>query len=114
MARGNATGNISDSDAETPLHTRDEFELQYPEGSASPRNSRDSSASMSLRSMDGLKENNEFSPLLEPQRDGQGARFASVVSPVADEDWDERVEEPRGEESKSSWYLFLLTITIGG
>ncbi|KAF2238556.1 hypothetical protein EV356DRAFT_440121 [Viridothelium virens] len=64
--------------------------------------------------MDGVKENNEFSPLLEPQRDGDALRFASVLSPSTDENWEDREVGAQGEETKSSWYLFLLTITVGG
>ncbi|KAI9704699.1 MAG: hypothetical protein M1820_005447 [Bogoriella megaspora] len=65
-------------------------------------------------SMDGAKVTNEFSPLLEPQRDVPETQFASVVSPLSNDGWQERELEHEVEETKSSWYLLALTLSIGG
>ncbi|KAI9676301.1 MAG: hypothetical protein M1822_008335 [Bathelium mastoideum] len=78
------------------------------------RDSADAQSLRSTHSLDGVKEDDEFSPLLSPQREGEGARLASVVSPLTEENWEEGPQGGTGEESKSNWYLFLLTITVGG
>jgi solute carrier family 45 protein 1/2/4 len=52
---------------------------------------------------------NESSPLLLPRTSGEIYGAAKVISPlgVSDDDmWDEEAEQ----ETKSSWYLFLLTL----
>lgn len=55
---------------------------------------------------------NESSPLLSPQQadlqDGHTLPLPSTPSGMLD--WSEEDEE----ESKSVWYLFLLTLSIGG
>ena len=113
MAHEDAIRNSSDSDGNTvPQHTNDGSITHSSKAVAFRRGSEESRSSSIIHSMDGVKGNNEFSPLLEPQREGEVPRFASVVSPEADRNWEDL--EPEGEETKSSWYLFLLTIAIGG
>lgn len=48
---------------------------------------------------------NEQSPLLKPRRSQDG--LPKVPSPLDDDEWDAE----GGEESVSSWYLLLLTIS---
>ncbi len=67
-----------------------------------------SSSRLSLESV------NENSPLVSPSRktfdDDVGDDAADDTSPLTGElDWEETTTE-----SKSSWYLFLLTLSIGG
>lgn len=62
---------------------------------------------------------NERSPLLVPRRSMEGDHVPKVMSPLADDDndddyLDDSHNEDHGEESKSTWHLFLLTLTIGG
>lgn len=54
----------------------------------------------------------ESSPLLSPELDGSGDGRASPIpgTPSGMLDWG----EDDGEESKSLWYLFVLTLSIGG
>ncbi|KAL9093288.1 MAG: hypothetical protein Q9165_004029 [Trypethelium subeluteriae] len=106
--------DTSDSNGITPPPTSDDSTAQHSKAVAFRRDSEDSRSVRSVHSMDGVKENNEFSPLLEPQRDGDGLRLAAVLSPSTDENWEDRDVGAQGEETKSSWYLFLLTITVGG
>lgn len=48
---------------------------------------------------------NENSPLLQPRR-SEEEEGLKVISPLSDDDWNAEAEE----ETKSSWYLLLLTI----
>jgi solute carrier family 45 protein 1/2/4 len=49
---------------------------------------------------------NEQSPLLRPRVSGEVDDLDKVVSPLGSDDW-----EPEADvETKSSWYLFLLTL----
>ena len=63
-----------------------------------------------------LKESgmNEASPLMDPSRRSEDVRpldlGADIPSPEQSDDWD----EDQAQETKSSWYLMLLTIAIGG
>lgn len=62
-------------------------------------------------STDKYKEQDESSPLLAPNSEGieSPPSFDNVHSPLSSDDWD-----GAAEESKSSGYLFLLTLAIGG
>ena len=54
---------------------------------------------------------NENSPLLSPQYPEDGDAFLQRPGTPADIlDWNDE----EAEESKSVWYLFLLTLSIGG
>lgn len=63
------------------------------------------------RSIESLKEQNENSPLIVPAQEDieSPSDFDNVQSPISSDEWD---IEP--EETKSSWYLLLLTLAIGG
>ncbi|KAF1346855.1 hypothetical protein BDV97DRAFT_227947 [Delphinella strobiligena] len=63
------------------------------------------------RSIESLKEQNENSPLIVPAQEDieSPPDFSNVQSPMSLDEWD---TEP--EETKSSWYLLLLTLAIGG
>lgn len=63
------------------------------------------------RSIESLKEQNENSPLIVPAQEDieSPPDFSNVQSPISSDEWD---IEP--EETKSSWYLLLLTLAIGG
>ncbi|KAF2012721.1 hypothetical protein BU24DRAFT_257875 [Aaosphaeria arxii CBS 175.79] len=50
---------------------------------------------------------NEQSPLIQPRRSGEGDALLKVDSPDGLDDWQEEADE----ETKSSWYLFLLTLS---
>ncbi|KAL1302609.1 hypothetical protein AAFC00_002982 [Neodothiora populina] len=62
-------------------------------------------------SIDSRRGQDEFSPLIAPAREDieSPPAFSNVQSPASSDEWD---VEP--EETKSSWYLFLLTLSIGG
>ena len=64
------------------------------------------------RSNRSLERQNEQSPLLSPQQtlDGDGGARRRADSPADILEWD----EGDGQETKSVWYLFLLTLGIGG
>ncbi len=71
------------------------------------------------KSMDLLKREdgfmNEQSPLLAPRPSedvGYLPPLSSVLSPDENEDWNE--EEDALQDTKSTGYLFLLTLAIGG
>jgi solute carrier family 45 protein 1/2/4 len=49
----------------------------------------------------------EQSPLLQPRRSEEEDSGLKVVSPLSDDDWQADGEE----ETKSSWYLMLLTLS---
>ncbi|KAK7710936.1 hypothetical protein SLS57_008252 [Botryosphaeria dothidea] len=54
---------------------------------------------------------NETSPLLSARTSEEGEHgLKAVASPSSDDDWDAEA----GEETKSSWYLLLLTLGGGG
>ncbi|KAK5015364.1 hypothetical protein LTR16_003683 [Cryomyces antarcticus] len=59
-----------------------------------------------------MKQLHEQSPLLSPQsQDGRSVPpITQVISPLDDEAWN----DGPSEETKSSWYLVLLTLSIGG
>ena len=116
MAHEDAARSSTDSDQNPHSPVTHELPSTSPASKniTARRESIDSQSLESRRSMDGAKENNEFSPLLSPQNEGVGPRFASVVSPLTDEHWEGVQQGTTGEESKSSWYLLLLTLTIGG
>lgn len=63
------------------------------------------------KSADSNKEQDELSPLIIPAREDfeSPPSFINVQSPRSSDGWD--VES---EETKSSFYLFLLTLAIGG
>ena len=50
---------------------------------------------------------NEQSPLLLPRSSNEEDSGLKVISPLSDEDW----QEDNDEETKSSWYLLLLTLS---
>lgn len=49
---------------------------------------------------------NEQSPLLRPRSSDEEDSGLKVVSPLSDEDW-----QGGNDETKSSWYLLLLTLS---
>ncbi|KAF2261182.1 hypothetical protein CC78DRAFT_535893 [Lojkania enalia] len=57
-----------------------------------------------------MEQLNEQSPLLQPRTSGEGLEdhpsLLKVVSPIGSDDW----QEDYDEETRSSWYLFLLTL----
>ena len=50
---------------------------------------------------------NEQSPLLRPRSSDEEDSGLKVVSPLSDEDW----QGGNDEETRSSWYLLLLTLS---
>lgn len=73
---------------------------------------RSVASSRGIRGNTSLDLLNESSPLLSPQypeiQDGLAPPLPSTPSGLLDCDEDDE------EESKSVWYLFLLTLSIGG
>lgn len=62
------------------------------------------------KSMDTMKEQHEASPLISPTRRSEDSEQMTSVGSPDDIDW---TEDPL-QETKSSWYLLLLTLAIGG
>lgn len=83
-----------------------------PEDKESSNYVRRASKSLDLiKREDGV---NEHSPLLAPRRSqdvGDLPPLSTITSPE-DEDWHE--ERDHMQETKSSWYLFLMTFCLGG
>jgi len=84
---------------------------------SSPHDSKPLDARAASRSIDLMfKESgmNEASPLMSPSRrsgdDERLDRRPDIPSPQQSDDWD----EDQAQKTKSSWYLMLLTIAIGG
>lgn len=65
------------------------------------------------RSMD-VKEQNESSPLISPTRRSNESVETPPFSPVGSPDQVDDWSEDHTQETKSSWYLLLLTLAIGG
>lgn len=79
------------------------------ESSSQTRSSQDYNKNRT--SVDSNKEQNESSPLILPTREHAESPPSSinVSSPQSSPGW-----EGDAEETKSSFYLFLLTLAIGG
>lgn len=72
-------------------------------------------SSKSLDLMKAEDDVNESSPLLRARASedvGPLPPLSNLTSPRSDESWD--VEGGLEQESKSSWYMFLLTLSIAG
>lgn len=91
---------------------------QYSEGQdidgiaqSQPRNS--TASTKGARGRHSLEQLNESSPLLSPEQDGFQSGHTPPLpgTPSGMLDWGEEDDE---EESKSVWYLFVLTLSIGG
>lgn len=69
------------------------------------------SSSLDIRK-DQDQEQDETSPLIRPQTEGVESplTLSTIPSPEDSENWN----EGDTEETKSSWYLLLLTLSIGG
>lgn len=94
------------------------YPKQYPEGRDSgeiaesqPRNS--TASTKGVRGRHSLEQLNESSPLLSPEQDGFQSGHTPPLpgTPSGMLDWGEEDDE---EDSKSVWYLFVLTLSIGG
>jgi solute carrier family 45 protein 1/2/4 len=75
------------------------------------RHPRTSSSSLDIGKEQ--QDQDETSPLIAPPRAESvesPLTLSNLPSPVDSEDWN----DPVPEETKSSWYLFLLTLSIGG
>ena len=59
----------------------------------------------------GSSDLNESSPLLSPERPGDDRDIDDHDTPTGLLDWNDGEEE---EKSKSVFYLFILTLSIGG
>ena len=72
---------------------------------------RDGRASTSF-DLNKEPEQDETSPLIQARAEGLESplTLSNLSSPQYSDDWDEGEKE----ETKSSWYLFLLTLSIGG
>lgn len=70
----------------------------------------------SKKSMDGSKdEANEHSPLMGPRESaevGELPPYETALTPPSRDESDNA--DDRSQETKSSWYLFLLTFALGG
>lgn len=100
--------DLSDS---LKLRISKEPQSQYEEAETRPRPALES-GSFTPRANRSLELLNEQSPLLSPNQsyDGQGEARRRGDSPADILEWN----EGDGQETKSVWYLILLTLGIGG
>jgi len=94
-----------------PSFTRQDFDRDSFKANGPPRS----------KSIDKIKREagvwNEQSPLLGPRGSEEVERLSpldNVLSPASDESWDGDGDGDESQETKSSWYLLLLTMAIGG
>lgn len=76
------------------------------------RDSYDARPSASLDAQKEQEDQDETSPLIAPRRESieSGLTISSMPSPEDSDTWNNITSE----ETKSQWYLILLTLSIGG
>ena len=92
--------------AQDPASPSSSPPLHPPHNSEHPLDA-DSARSSFSHNRGSIDTTDEQSPLLRPRSsDGEDSGL-KVVSPLSDEDW----QGGNDEETKSSWYLLLLTLS---
>ena len=101
------------------LHVGHENGKPKEGGYTPPGSRRGSERSMDYRrgskTLDYTKEGlNENSPLIAPTGRREETDPISPISPIPSPDNHDEWTDDTSQETKSSWYLFLLTLAIGG